>query len=110
MQRQQKFRKSNSDNAFYLWIQDEHSNIEWKWLNENVYPPKFGSSSLVNIIEQADDKIIQAKGNHFWFDLNAKTVYKKLIKEFKNNGAEYDLAKISRQFGEIRLVELGLSV
>lgn len=104
IQRQQKFRQSKSDNAFYLWLQDEHANIEWKWLNEDVYPAKFGENSLVDIVEKSDD-VTQAKGNHFWFDLSAKTIYKRLIKEFKNNGIECDLAKISQRFGEIRLIE-----
>jgi len=109
VQRQQKFRQSKSDNAFYLWLQDEHANIEWKWLNEDVYPAKFGETSLVDIVEQFDDEITQAKGNNFWFDLSAKTVYKKLIGEFKCNGVEYDLAKISQDFGEIRLIEFNSS-
>ncbi len=110
VQRQQKFRQSKSDNAFYLWLQDEYSKIEWKWLNEDVYPAEIGdSSSLVKIVEQSDDELISARGNHFWFDLTAKTVYEQLIEEFKNNGVEYDLAKISQRFGEIRLIEFNSS-
>lgn len=105
VQRQQKFRQSQSDNAFYLWLQDEYSDIEWKWFNESVYPAKFGDNSIVNIIDQTDDEIIQEKGNNFWFDLNAKTVYGVLIEEFKNNDIEYSLAEISQRFGEIRLTE-----
>lgn len=104
VQRQQRFRQSQSDNAFYLWLKDEYSNIEWKWLNEDVYPVKFGDNSLVHIVDSSDD-MVQARGNHFWFDLSAKIVYRQLIEEFKSNGAEYDLAKISRRFGEIRLIE-----
>ena len=105
VQRQQKFRQSQSDNAFYLWLQDEYSNIEWKWLNEDVYPAEFGDSSKVHIGEQSDDEVPQAKGNYFWFDLRAVTVYQTLIGEFKTNGVEYDLAEISQRFGEIRLTE-----
>jgi CRISPR-associated endonuclease/helicase Cas3 len=105
VQKQQKFRRSQSDNAFYLWLQDEYSNIEWKWLNEDVYPAKFGDSSKVSISEQSDVEIIQAKGNYFWFDLNARTVYQTLIEEFNKNGVEYDMTEISRRFGEVRLTE-----
>ncbi len=105
VQKQQKFRQSQSDNAFYLWLKDEYSHIEWRWLNEDVYPSEFGENSLVEIVEKTDDEILLAKGNHFWFDLSAKTVYQQLIDEFKNNGVEYDLAKISERFGEIRLTE-----
>ncbi|MBL4831667.1 MAG: type I-F CRISPR-associated helicase Cas3 [Aliivibrio sp.] len=105
VQRQQKFRQSNSDNAFYLWLQDDYSHIKWWWLNEEVYPSKFGENSLVSIVEETDDEIVQAKSNLFWFDLSAKTVYQQLIEEFKSNGIEYDLAKISQCFGEVRLVE-----
>jgi len=105
VQRQQKFRQSQSDNAFYLWLEGKYSHIEWRWLNEDVYPSTFGENSLVNIVEQTNDDIPQAEGNHFWFDLSAQTVYQQLIEEFKNNEVEYDLAKISQRFGEIRLTE-----
>jgi len=105
VQRQQKFRQSQSDNAFYLWLKDKYSNIKWRWLNEDVYPAEFGDSSLVHIIEQSDDDITLAKDNYFWFDLNAKTVYEQLIEEFKSNGVEYILTDISQRFGEIRLTE-----
>jgi len=105
VQRQQKFRQSQSDNAFYLWVKDEYSSIEWRWFNEDVYPSKFGENSLVSIVEQSDDDILLVEGNYFWFDLNAKTVYQQLIEEFKCNGIEYDLAKISQRFGELRLTE-----
>lgn len=105
VQRQQKFRRSQSDNAFYLWLQDDYSDVEWKWFNESVYPAKFGDSPQVDITEQTDTEIIQVRGNYFWFDLNAKPVYEKLVEEFKNNGIEYSLADISQRFGEIRLTE-----
>ena len=106
VQMQQKFRQSQSDNSFYLWVEDEYSSIKWKWLNEDVYPSRFGENSLVSIVDQTDDCISLEEGNYFWFDLTAKTVYQQLIEEFKNNGVEYDLEKISRRFAEIRLTEL----
>ncbi|MBL4708351.1 MAG: type I-F CRISPR-associated helicase Cas3, partial [Flavobacteriales bacterium] len=106
VQRQQKFRQCKLDNAFYLFLQDDYSNIEWKWLNEDVYPSELGdNNSLVRIVEQTDNDITQAAGNHFWFDLRAKTIYEQLIDEFRKNGAEYDLTEISRRFGEVRLIE-----
>ncbi len=105
VQRQQKFRQSQSDNAFYLWVKDEYSSSEWKWLNEDVYPSKFGENSLVSITEQANDEIVQARGNFFGFDLSAKAVYQQLIEAFKVNGIEYNLEEVSRRFGEIRLTE-----
>jgi CRISPR-associated endonuclease/helicase Cas3 len=105
VQRQQKFRQSQSDNAFYLWVKDEYSSIEWKWLNDNIYPPDFGENSHVRFDEQTPEEIVQAKGNYFWFDLSAKTVYQQLIEEFNLNGTSYDLEEISKRFGEIRLTE-----
>jgi len=99
VQRQQRFRDSPIDAAYYLWITDEYRPEKWQWKNENVKPAKFGELSGVSI------EIIQLNspgtGNDFWFHLNAKMIYTQLAEELKIDTLE----EVSRRFGEVRLVE-----
>ncbi|MBC8258059.1 MAG: type I-F CRISPR-associated helicase Cas3 [SAR324 cluster bacterium] len=99
VQRQQRFRSSQPDEAYYLCLSDENSKPEWKWKwkNENVYPPKFGDGSI-NIKFDRTEKL--AEGNNFWLDLSAETVYAELAKSLN-----LKLADVSRIFGEVRLIE-----
>ena len=99
VQRQQRFRRSQKDEAYYLWIADEYSPAKWQWKNENVKPAKFGELSGVSI-----DTIqlnSYGAGNDFWFKLDAKTIYAQLADELRIDTLE----DVSRQFGEVRLVE-----
>jgi CRISPR-associated endonuclease/helicase Cas3 len=99
VQRQQRFRQSLKDEAYYLWIADEYSPAKWQWKNENVKPVKFGELSDISIDNIQFHNC--GAGNDFWFDLDAKTIYAQLADELNINTLE----EISRQFGEVRLVE-----
>ena len=97
MQRQQRFRQSKRDEPYYLWFQDEYSELFWKWKNEHVYPAEFGEGD----IEIKNDKLDGfGDGSNFWFNLDAKMIYQKLATDFK-----IDLKEVSCRFGEIRLIE-----
>lgn len=98
MQRQQRFRQSKKDEAYYLCLNDKNSEPYWQWKNESVYPPKFGELSGIEINDEAEIKF--GKNNHFWFNLNAKTIYLALAKDMGTD----DLLKISHRFGAVRLV------
>jgi CRISPR-associated endonuclease/helicase Cas3 len=100
VQRQQQFRNSPKDEAYYLWIMDDYSPEKWRWKNENVKPAIFGELSGISI-----DNIqlnSHGAGNDFWFDdLDAKTIYSELADELNINTLE----EVSRRFGEVRLIE-----
>ncbi|MCX7067530.1 MAG: type I-F CRISPR-associated helicase Cas3f [Methylococcales bacterium] len=98
VQRQQRFRQSKKDEAYYLCLKDENSNTYWQWKNENVSPPKFGE--LVGITINNNIEIELGKNSFFWFNLNAEKIYSALAKDFHD-----DLLTISHRFGEVRLVE-----
>ncbi len=95
VQRQQRFRDSQKDEACYLWLDDASSQPKWKWKNERVFPPVFGEPPI-NI--KHVDLEEPAAGNDFWFEQDAKTVYQQLSEDF-----DWDLATISQQFGEVRI-------
>ncbi len=99
VQRQQPFRKSRSDEPYYLWLSDESSKPKWKWKNEHVKPAKFGEPSVMTISKYEMDNI--AQGNDFWFDLDARIIYTQLSKEL---GIE-NMEEISQKFGEVRIIE-----
>lgn len=99
VQRQQKFRKAQSDEAYYLFIDDKNSVPKWKWKNEHLNPPQFGELAGVSIEGIVLD--VYGKGNDFWFKLVAGEVYMQLAEELKID----NLAEVSRRFGELRLVE-----
>ncbi len=97
VQRQQRFRDSLKDEAYYLWLDNEYESPKWKWKNEQVSPPEFGEP-LININKVNLPDLVQ--GNSFWFEQNAITIYQHLAEDF-----ELGLTDISRRFGEIRLTE-----
>ncbi len=99
VQRQQRFRNSKKDEAYYLWlISSDYSEPCWKWKNENVYPPKFGEVCGITINSVRVSGFGQ--GSNFWFDLSAVAIYEKLADDFN-----IDLSEVSRRFGEVRLIE-----
>jgi len=99
VQRQQRFRDSKKDEAYYLWLDDEYSTPKWQWKNEQVSPPEFGEPSiLINKVELEEP----ATGNGFWFEQNLLNVYQELAHDFS-----LELKEVSRRFGEVRLVEYG---
>ena len=97
VQRQQRFRKSKKDEAYYLFLENEYSDEKWQWKNESVYPAKF-ADPLIEIINIKSVKMTE--GCRFWFALDAKLIYAELAKDF---GIE--LKKVGERFGEIRLVQ-----
>ncbi len=101
VQQQQRFRKSQKDEAYYLILKDEYSKEKWQWKNENVYPAKL-ATPLVNIRNVELEKNVE--GCRFWFDLGALAIYTTLVKDF---AGKYDMQAISERFGEIRLVQYG---
>lgn len=99
VQRQQRFRRSEKDEAYYLWVTDENDPMKWQWKNENVTPAKFGELSGVLIENIQIDRL--GTGNDFWFDLDATEIYSQLAQELNINTLE----EVSRRFGEVRLIE-----
>jgi CRISPR-associated endonuclease/helicase Cas3 len=97
VQRQQRFRDSQKDEAYYLWLDSPYREPYWKWKNEQVSPPEFGDQS---IISNEEENLKIAEGNSFWFDLNASTVYRQLADDM-----ELAISEISQKFGEVRLTE-----
>lgn len=99
VQRQQRFRNSKKDEAYYLWLKDEFSSPSWKWKNEHVHPAKFGEALVkINIIN--DNDISKGARCQFWFDLSALNIYSRLATNFN-----LDLKEVSMRFGEVRIVE-----
>jgi len=99
VQRQQQFRKSQPDEAYYLFIDDKNSKPKWRWKNEHVNPPQFGELSGVSI--ENIDIDVYGKGNDFWFKLDAGEIYMQLDEELKIDS----LFEVSKRFGELRLDE-----
>ncbi|MFU8844579.1 MAG: type I-F CRISPR-associated helicase Cas3f [Bacteroidales bacterium] len=102
VQRQQRFRDSKKDEAYFLWLDDEYSKPIWKWKNEEVSPPEFGKP-LVSIKKVELDNF--GAGIDFWFKQDALTVYQQLAGDF-----DFELGEVSRRFGEVRLTEYGNTV
>ncbi len=98
VQRQQRFRNSQKDEAYYLILKDEYSDIKWQWKNEDVYPARLCEQSKIENENVESIKI--ADSCKFWFDLEARTIYPELAKYFG-----FELSKVGELFGEIRLVE-----
>jgi len=97
VQKQQRFRQSNKDNAFYLFLKSD--DIVWRWKNESVYPTRFGEGEGIAKIYLETELEIN-EGNHFWFDLQPQSVYQKLAKDF-----DIEIDEVAERFGEIRLIE-----
>jgi CRISPR-associated endonuclease/helicase Cas3 len=104
VQRQQRFRNSKSDEAYYLWLDNEYSKVKWCWKNENVMPAKFGEGDI-RITHLPIENLKLGSGSHFWFDLDAKQIYSQLVHDFK-----IDMPEVSKRFGEVRLISYDNSV
>lgn len=98
VQKQQRFRESPKDEALYLLLENDQA--LWKWKNENVYPAKFGELSGAGICIKPVKNLSQARGNHFWFELDALTIYRELAHDLGKEPKE-----IGYQFGEVRVVD-----
>lgn len=97
VQRQQRFRKSQKDEAYYLVLRDEYTDGKWQWKNEDVRPAKL-CETFIEI--QFVDLPNMSSGCRFWFNLDAKIIYSKLAEDF-----DIDLFEASKRFGEVRLIQ-----
>jgi len=95
VQRQQRFRQSQNDEAYYLCYNDQFSLPTWKWKNEAIRRSEF-SEPLIEIKNIKLNNISTNTG--FWFTLDALEIYEELSKKF-----EVELLEISKRFGEVRL-------
>ncbi len=98
MQKQQRFRESKKDEAFYLYVDDEYKEPNWRWLNENARPAKFGEVSSINIKKVPE--FGKGLNSGFWFEMDTKSIYSQLADDF---GVE--LPEVSCRYGEVRIVE-----
>ncbi|MBN2212473.1 MAG: type I-F CRISPR-associated helicase Cas3 [Sedimentisphaerales bacterium] len=97
VQRQQRFRDSKKDEAYYLWLENEFSKPKWRWKNEHVSPPEFAEPPIEIKMDERD---YHEKGNYFWFEQDALAIYQQLASDFG-----WALKEISNRFGEVRLIE-----
>ena len=98
MQSQQRFRKSEKDEAYYLFLDDEQEDTYWQYKNEDVFPPEFGDISGGVKIETKGPEV--SEKNYFWFKQNTHGIYQQLSEDFT-----IDLSEVSRKFGELRVVK-----
>ena len=102
VQRQQRFRDSKKDEAYFLWLVDAYSKPHWKWKNEAISPPEFGAP-LAEITSVELEEL--GTGVKFWFEQDAMKVYQQLARDFG-----FELEEVSRRFGEVRITEYGDSL
>ena len=96
VQRQQPFRKSEKDEAYYLYVEDDYSPSKWYWLNENVHPAKLGKPTGISISENTTTEF--GKNSGFWFEQDPLSIYSHLANEFN-----LELTEVSRRFGGLRI-------
>jgi len=100
VQRQQRFRQSDKDEAYFLCVKDEYTPPYWQWLNEHVYPPKMGDVTHIAFAKEPE----RGRNSYFWLDLDEFTIYSELSESFG-----LALSGVSRRFGELRVTEYGHS-
>ncbi|WP_162599224.1 type I-F CRISPR-associated helicase Cas3f [Shewanella algidipiscicola] len=98
VQRQQRFRQSQKDEAYYLMFDSECSPPYWRWLNENVRPAKLGEVSGISI--SPVPKLSRGENNYFWLDQSPEHIYQTLAGELN-----MELSEVARHFGELRITE-----
>lgn len=98
VQRQQRFRESQKDEAYYLIFDSEFSQPYWRWLNENVRPAKFGEVSGISI--STVPKLSKGENNYFWLEQSPEHIYQTLAGELN-----MELNEVGRIFGELRITE-----
>lgn len=97
--KQQRFRESQRDEAYYLYLENEYKSPHWRWLNENARPLKEPTKELGIELKQASP-LNKGKNSEFWFDTHPLAVYAQLAEDF-----DIDLPEVSRRYGEVRVVE-----
>ena len=96
IQRQQPFRRSEKDEAYFLYLENSYSSYSWRWLNEHVYPPKLGEVSSIAITPLRDLEVGTNCG--LWFEADVLSIYSQLAETFS-----LELGEVSRRFGELRV-------
>lgn len=98
VQRQQRFRQSQQDEAYYLMLDGEFAKPYWRWLNENARPAKFGEVSGISISTVLT--LPQGNNSYFWLDQSPERIYRTLASELN-----MELNEVARHFGELRITE-----
>jgi CRISPR-associated endonuclease/helicase Cas3 len=98
VQRQQRFRQSHTDEAYYLMIDSEFSQPYWRWLNESARPAEFGEVSKITI--STVRKLSKGENNYFWFEQSPMHIYQTLADELN-----MELSEVGKRFGELRITE-----
>jgi CRISPR-associated endonuclease/helicase Cas3 len=98
VQRQQRFRLSQQDDAYYLMFDGDFGKPYWRWLNENALPAKFGEVSGISI--STVQELSRGQNIHFWLDQSPDRVYQTLAEELN-----LELTEVGRRFGELRITE-----
>ncbi|MBQ4845244.1 type I-F CRISPR-associated helicase Cas3f [Pseudoalteromonas sp. MMG005] len=97
IQKQQRFRQSQKDEAYYLFV-DEAGEHRWQWKNEDAYPNEFTPELNAIDIDKIENLTI-TNGNQFWFDLKPYPIYQQLADYF-----QIDLEQATKRFAELRVV------
>jgi CRISPR-associated endonuclease/helicase Cas3 len=101
VQRQQRFRKSKDNDAYYLCVDDAYKTPYFIWLNEDTHPPRRSEVSKIQI-DFLPEELAQGENVYFWFDLDPFKIYSRLAKELG-----LDLPEVSSRFGELRVTDFG---
>ncbi|WP_428615834.1 type I-F CRISPR-associated helicase Cas3f [Pseudoalteromonas sp.] len=98
VQRQQRFRQSQQDEAYYLMFDSEVTKPYWRWLNENARPAKFGEVTGISI--STVSTLSPGNNNYFWLEQSPKCIYETLVDELN-----MELSEVSQRFGELRITK-----
>ncbi|MCF4010650.1 type I-F CRISPR-associated helicase Cas3f [Rheinheimera sp. UJ63] len=93
LQRRRPFRKSSSDAPYCLFLTDNEDEPIFMLIDDNAWPRKEVVADNISMVECPF-----ATGNHSWFVLDTKTVYRN-----RSQLMQMTLEQVSREFGEIRL-------
>jgi CRISPR-associated endonuclease/helicase Cas3 len=94
LQRQQPFRKSESDEPYCLYLDEDNNKPVWKIKNENVKPVEYEITEKIRTLKSLEI----ATGCQFWLNLDTLAIYLELETKF-----EEPLWLISKKYGEARL-------
>lgn len=93
LQRRTPFRQSSPDEQYNLWLEDEGEIPRFRQPDEGIEGWK--DSSAIKAIDQE-----YAEGVSPWMAINVETIYQQLTENL-----EWELERVSKTFGEIRLPE-----
>lgn len=93
LQRRTPFRQSAPEQQYYLWLEEQGEELRFRQPDEGAEGWK--DSGVCKAIEQ-----VYAHGVSPWIETDVETVYQQLADHF-----EWELARVSKTFGEICLPE-----